>query len=137
MAYECLKLSTKYNLDYTEISQNQRSVQTGYDFYVINYHLVTMGWLSTKHLRKQLGFIATIVLEVLPNDPFVMCPATHFDAYCVLDPTIKLNNKKVYPFPRPLEKIDFDLPSVYNEIPVIGTFGFATKGKGFQKCRGC
>lgn len=40
MAYECLKLSTKYNLDYTEISQNQRSVQTGYDFYVINLSLI-------------------------------------------------------------------------------------------------
>ena len=73
-----------------------------------------------------------MVLEVAPNDPFVLCPSNHFNAYCVLDPTLKSKNKKVYPFPRPLEQIDFELPTAVNEIPVIGTFGFATKGKGFQ-----
>ena len=74
-----------------------------------------------------------MVLEVAPNDPFIMCPDNDFDIYVVLDPTVKVKNKKVYSFPRPLEKIDFELPVIYNEIPVIGTFGFSTKGKGFEK----
>ncbi|MGG9972428.1 hypothetical protein ACQ33O_11600 [Ferruginibacter sp. SUN002] len=132
MAYKCLLLSTKYQLDYVEIDIDNRSIPIGYDFYFFNYHLVTMDWLQTKSLKKELGFVATMVLEVLPDNPFVMCSDKDFDAYCVLDPTVKSKNKKVYPFPRPLEKIDIDLRIVDNPVPVIGTFGFATKGKGFQ-----
>jgi hypothetical protein len=132
MVYQCLMLSNKYSLDYIEIDETNRTMKTGYDFYLFNYHPSTMHWLDTKPLRKKLGFVMTIVLEVLPNDPFPLCPKNDFDTYIVLDPTINIKNKKVYAFPRPLEKIDFELPNIKNEIPVIGTFGFATKGKGFQ-----
>lgn len=132
MAYQCLLLSDKYELDYLEIDIENRTIPIGYDFYFFNYHLVTMNWLQTKHLKKNLGFVVTMVLEVSPNNPFVMCSEKDFDAYCVLDPTVKIKNKKVYLFPRPLEKVNFSLPSEKNPIPVIGTFGFATKGKGFH-----
>jgi hypothetical protein len=132
MVYNCLKDCTTFQLDYIEIDINNRSVSKDYNFYFLNYHPVTMGWLDTRSLRKNLGFVLTLVLEVAPNDPFVLCPSRHFDAYCVLDPTLKIKNKKVYPFPRPLEEINFVLPTANNEIPVIGSFGFATKGKGFE-----
>lgn len=132
MVYNCLKTSENYQLDYVEISIDTRNLSTGYDFYFFNYHPITMSWLNTNSLKKTLGFCITMVLEVAPNDPFVLCPSKHFNAYCVLDPTLKSKNKKVYPFPRPLEQINFELPIAVNEIPVIGTFGFATKGKGFQ-----
>jgi hypothetical protein len=132
MVFNCLKLSDKFQLDYTEISIGQRQVSSGYDFYFFNYHPYTMSWLDTSQLKKNSGLIITMVLEVLPDDPFVLCPDNHFHGYCVLDPTIKSSNKKVFAFPRPLEAAA-DLPS-YKEkgIPVIGSFGFATKGKGFQ-----
>lgn len=132
MAYQCLMLSDKFLLDYIEIDETNRTIKTGYDFYVFNYHPLTMKWLDTKSLKKKLGFVTTIVLETLPNDPFVFCSKNDFDAYIVLDPTINSKNKKVYAFPRPLEKINFELPKINNEIPIIGTFGFATKGKGFH-----
>src|ERR1700743_440214 len=132
MVYQCLLLSDKYELDYIEVSIDDRIIPAGYDFYFFNYHYLTMKWLDTAKLKKELNFTVALVLEVAPEDPFVLCPSNDFNAYCVLDPTIKQKGTKVYPFPRPLEKINFELPVVDNPIPVIGTFGFATKGKGFQ-----
>ncbi|MBK6384352.1 MAG: hypothetical protein IPF69_12985 [Chitinophagaceae bacterium] len=132
MVYNCLKLSRMYTLEYVEISREQPEIPVGFDFYFFNYHPSTMAWMDTSGLKKTLGLVITMVLEVLPGDPFVMCPDTHFHGYCVLDPTIRSRNKYVFAFPRPLEKIDYELPYMENEIPVIGSFGFATKGKGFQ-----
>jgi hypothetical protein len=132
MVFNCLKLSNQYTLDYLEIDIDQRKVPLGYDFYFFNYHPSTMSWLDTSKLKKLPGLVLTMVLEVLPNDPFVLCPDNHFHGYCVIDPTMKLKNKRVFPFPRPLEKISNIPPYVEKEVPVIGSFGFATRGKGFQ-----
>lgn len=132
MVYNCLKNSDKFQLDYIEVNIENRTIPIGYNFYFLNYHPVTMGWLETKKLKKELGCVGTVILEVAPSDPFVLCSEKDFSFYCVIDPTLKSNKKNVYSFPRPLEKINFDLPEIKNEIPVIGTFGFATKGKGFQ-----
>ena len=132
MVFNALKLSDKYQLDYVEISAEKNDIPTGYHFYFFNYHPSTMQWLDTSCIKHLTGLKVTMVLEILPNDPFVLCPDNHFDAYVVLDPTITHKNKKVFAFPRPLEKIHFIPQHQPNEIPVIGTFGFATKGKGFQ-----
>ena len=132
MVFNCLKLSDKYILDYIEINTQSRVIPLGYDFYFFNYHPSTMHWLDTGGLKKIPGIIITMILEVLPNDPFVMCPDNHFDGYCVLDPSLKTRDKKVFAFPRPLEIVSNLLPYHESEIPVIGSFGFATKGKGFQ-----
>lgn len=132
MVYDCLKLSDQFLLEYKEVSADQRTISRGYDFYLFNYHPSTMQWLDTARLKKLDGLVLTIILEVLPDDPFVMCPDNHFHGYCVLDPTIKSNNKKVFAFPRPLEIAEKIIPYQEKEIPVIGSFGFATKGKGFQ-----
>jgi hypothetical protein len=132
MVYQCLQKSAKYQLDYCEVDANDREIKTGYDFYFFNYHPITMSWLQTRSLKKDLGFVITMILEVAPGDPFVMCPEKHFDVYCALDPTVTSRQKNLFAFPRPLERIDFELPVVHNEVPVIGSFGFATRGKGFQ-----
>jgi hypothetical protein len=131
MTYECLKLSNKYELDYIEVDVNNREIKAGYDFYFFNYHDITMNWLDTAKLKKYLGCVITMILEVSPGNAFVRTPENHFNYYCVLDPTI-VSKGNLYAFPRPLEKVDFDLPSIENKIPVIGSFGFATKGKGFE-----
>lgn len=132
MVYNSLRGSKNFTLDYTEININSKTISTGYNFYFFNYHPITMGWLDTKNLKKKLGCTGTIILEVAPDDPFVLCPENDFTFYCALDPTLNSKKKNVYPFPRPLEKIEFNFPAIENKIPVIGTFGFATKGKGFQ-----
>ncbi|MEO6405772.1 MAG: hypothetical protein ABIY51_07150 [Ferruginibacter sp.] len=132
MVYHCLKLSDKYLLDYCEVDIDDLEIKTGYDFYFFNYHPVTMRWLDTGKLKKELGYVITMILEMAPGDPFFMCPRNHFNFYCALDPTIISKQKSLYAFPRPLESINFPLPAEQNEIPVIGSFGFATKGKGFH-----
>ncbi|MEO8765034.1 MAG: hypothetical protein ABI416_12135 [Ginsengibacter sp.] len=133
MVFNCLSLSEKYQLDYIEISKDgNRNIPFGYQFYFFNYHPSTMDWLDTSKLKGLPGLVLTMILEVLPGDPFVMCPDNHFHGYCVLDPTLKSSNKKVFPFPRPLDPLKPAIPYEKKEIPVIGSFGFATKGKGFQ-----
>jgi hypothetical protein len=131
MAYQCLLFSDKYNLDYIEISENSHSIGH-YDFYVFNYHQVTMSWLNTKSIRLLPGVKITLVLETLTNNPFVLCPADDFDAYCALDPTMNVPDKRVYAFPRPLEIPEQIIPYTNPAIPTIGSFGFATQGKGFE-----
>ncbi|MGQ0739158.1 MAG: hypothetical protein ACT4OJ_08885 [Bacteroidota bacterium] len=115
-----------------ELNKNDLSIPGGYDFYLFNYHFSTTGWLDTKSIKKLPGLKGTLVLEILPNDPFVYCSPFHFDFYCVLDPSMTLKHKKVFSFPRPLDKYTGLLSTKENEIPIIGSFGFATKGKGFE-----
>lgn len=132
MVYQCLQQSDSYLLDYVEVSSDQREIPSGYDFYFFNYHPYTMPWLETRNLKKLLRCpVITMVLEVLPGDPFVLCPKTHFDLYCVLDPSLETRQTNVVAFPRPLEQVNIK-PHTKHDIPVIGTFGFATRGKGFQ-----
>ncbi len=133
MVFECLSDSEKYSLDYLEITPENHEISTDYDFYFFNYHLITMSWLDTKSIKKNLpGVKMTMVLEVSPNDPFVLCSPEDFDAYCVLDPTLNVEQKNVFAFPRPLEVFRDIPPYQPTEIPVIGSFGFATPGKGFE-----
>jgi FkbM family methyltransferase len=133
MAYECLLNSKKYSLDYLEITPQNVSIPTHYDFYLFNYHHITMSWLDTKCIKSLLpGIKLTLVLEVSPNDPFAHCPPNDFDGYCVLDPTLKLKKENVFAFPRPLETFSENIEFQPKEVPVIGSFGFATPGKGFE-----
>ena len=133
MIYKALILSELYHLDYLEIDQNDCNISDKYDFYVFNYHHTAMGWLDTSNLKEKLsGLKATLVLEISPNDPFILCPKNDFDVYCAIDPTINIDDKRVYSFPRPLETFENIISYEDKEIPVIGTFGFATVGKGFE-----
>lgn len=133
MVFGCLVDSDLYSLDYIEITPENRTLSGDYDFYFFNYHPVTMSWLETKSLKQTLpGVKFTMVLEVSPNDPFVYCSPDDFDGYCVLDPTLNIDVKTVYAFPRPLEICDENIEYKPKDVPVIGSFGFATEGKGFD-----
>lgn len=131
MVFNCIRDSTNYSLDYFELKKTDLNIPATYDFYFFNYHFSTTGWLDTKSIKKLPGIKGTIVLEILPNDPFVYCSPFDFDFYCVLDPSMTLKHKKVFAFPRPLDKYTGLLSTKENKIPIIGSFGFATKGKGF------
>jgi FkbM family methyltransferase len=134
MAYECLILSKMYQLDYQELSKTNRNISTEYDFYIFNYHWVTMGWLDTKFIKQLPGFKATIVLEVSPNDPFACVSKDDFDAYLVLDPTCMHVQHNVYAFPRPLDIPRHSIaPYQSKKIPIIGTFGLSPYDKGFDE----
>ena len=131
MFYRALSGSSRYTIDYLE-GQTLGDITPGYDFYAINYHPVTMASLETHRLHELGRLILAFVLEMRPNDPFVCCPM-HFDGYCVPDPTLTHPDPRVFAFPRPLQAIQKHLPAPESEIPVIGSFGFATPGKGFEK----
>jgi radical SAM protein with 4Fe4S-binding SPASM domain len=131
MVYQCLKLSERYSLDYTEIDPKNLSLRP-YDFYFFNYHHATMKFLNTASLRQLSGLTVTMILETLTNNPFPLCPAADFDIYCALDPTMNIPDRRVYAFPRPLEVAQRLLPYQEKNIPVIGSFGFGTPGKGFE-----
>ena len=103
MVYRSLLLSDRYKLDYVEVGPTATLISGKYDFYFFNYHISEMGWLETQSLRNLPGLKITLVLEMLPNEPFVMCSTEDFDAYCVLDPTMNVADKRVYALPRPLE----------------------------------
>lgn len=132
MVYKILRGSASFQLDFIEISAENRTLPTNYDFYLFNYHHLTMAWLDLNSLKQLSSPKITLVLEVLPNDPFALCPSDVFDAYCSLDPTMMHPTKYVYAFPRPLETPRDIPPYLDKEIPVIGSFGFATPGKGFE-----
>ncbi len=133
MTFQSLAGSDKFRLEYIEINPENRILSTDFDFYFFNYHQVTMDWLDTKAIKKSLpGVKLTVVLEVSPNDPFVYCSPEDFDAYCVLDPTLNIENERVFAFPRPLETFDKTIEYESKNVPVIGSFGFATEGKGFD-----
>ncbi len=132
MVFDCIRNSPAYSLDYFELKKENLFIPSTYDFYLFNYHFSTTGWLDTKSIKKLPGLKGTIVLEVLPNDPFVYCSPFDFDFYCVLDPSMTLKHKKVFAFPRPLDEYKGVLSHQENPLPVIGSFGFATQGKGFE-----
>jgi hypothetical protein len=132
MVYNCIKKSNQFSLDYIELKKENLLIPGNYDFYLFNYHFSTTGWLDTKSIKKLPGLKGTIILEVLPNDPFVYCSPFDFDFYCVLDPSMTFRHRKVFAFPRPLDEYRGPLSTKENEIPIIGSFGFATKGKGFE-----
>lgn len=132
MVFECLKSATLFQLDYQEVSAESHQVPLNYDFFLFNYHHATMAWLDTKTVRNLPGLKMTLVLETLPNDPFALCPRADFDVYLALDPTMKSDDSRVYAFPRPLEFAPALPEYQEGDIPSIGTFGFATPGKGFE-----
>ena len=132
MVFNCIKDSSNYSLDYFELKKEDLHIPATYNFYLFNYHFSTTGWLDTKSIKALPGLKGTIVLEILPNDPFVYCSPFDFDFYCVLDPSMTFKHKKVFVFPRPLDAYSGLLSKKENEIPVIGSFGFATRGKGFE-----
>jgi len=130
MIYNCLKNSTRFTLDYKEVSKDDRTIPDNYDFYAFNYHVYTMGWLNTDEVWKLPGLKLTFVLEVAPDNAFAMTP-DEWDVYCVLDPTFTSTDKRMYSFPRPLES--FRVPPYEENGITVGTFGFLTPGKGYDK----
>jgi hypothetical protein len=133
MVYSILKsYSEFYELEYLEIDANNPSVPGNFDFYLLNYHFSKMAWLNTSIVKNLPGKKFTVVLEILPGNPFAAVNESHFDGFLILDPTIKTKNAKCFPVVRPLELEIMPRPYVERAIPVIGSFGYPTPGKGFE-----
>ena len=115
---------SRYNIDYIETDVNCRELNNKffkYDFYVINWHHVTLP-IPLQIISRLVGKKFAIILEVTPETCFTYTP-DWFDAYMVIDST-KVKEGKVYPFSRPLEVVSDLKPLLRIDKVVIGGFGF-------------
>lgn len=132
MIYNALRTKHK-DIEYMEVSprnMNER-IYSGFDYYIFNWHHNTLP-ISKETLDNIHTLKIGILLEVGPTEIKPFMQEDLFDAYMVLDPT-KKQSGKYYPFPRPLEVVDNLLPLLYEDVPVIGTFGFFVQGKNFAE----
>lgn len=149
MLFDAIKESNNYKLDYVEINDvnidelyqgkmvtNNPNILTVYDFYIFNYHNLTMRdieKIDSKYFLNLPGRTFCVILEMNRNDPFPYMNPTGFTDLLVLDPTMDRPESNIHAFPRPLKqsknvrKIK-SLP----EVPIIGSFGYAHPGKGFD-----
>jgi SAM-dependent methyltransferase len=97
---------------------------------IYNYHPSTLPWLKKKVIRKvkvpHMDIIHEVTQEVADaaDDSF-------FNYHVAPDPTLLLKNPIVFKTGRlvPEYRNQHEFP----KIPTIGSFGFGTAGKGFQK----
>lgn len=139
MVYNIIEKISFIDWDYHVLSEklldNSQVAKSKYNFVFFNYHPSTVPWLCLDSIKKIKCLKINMVLETLPNDIFSLCPRDVFDLHLAIDPTIKDNGKDIYGMPRPLANIIPVLPENYNKSSKVrvGTFGFATPGKGFER----
>ena len=130
MCYDILKNSTLFNLAYSE--QQGGDIDYGADFLIVNYHPAVCSWISQNNLNKFKGKTFCIVTEIglYSSDLAPMNPKI-FDHYLLIDPTIQ-ETHNMHAFPRPLMACNVPV-HVPSPIPIVGSFGFATEGKNWEK----
>ncbi len=126
--------SKKYSFIYEECSSAEEYFRivkkVGPSAIIYNYYPTTLPWLTRDIIRKvhvpHIDIIHEVTQEVADtaDDSF-------FDYHIAADPTLLLKNPLVYKTGRLIQKYEnrFAVP----EIPTIGSFGFGTLGKGFEK----
>lgn len=105
-----------------------------YGFALFNYHPGTMPWMRLAQVKELKCLKGVIILETQPDSVFALCPRDVFDVHLAIDPTIVDVPGRIYGLPRPIGDIQppLRLASV-PDIPTIGTYGFGTPGKGFER----
>lgn len=102
---------------------------------IYNYHPTTMGWIgenkgliinSHKIRVIQIGIIHEVTQKIADSANDVI-----FDYHIAADPTLLLKNPIVYKTGRLIPRYQNEPPN--NQTINIGSFGFATEGKGFTK----
>jgi hypothetical protein len=142
--------SNEWKLEYVEIDKlsvselhNGRIVAEGYDetydFYIFNYHPWTMRQienLDSSKLSNLPGRKYSVVLEMNPNEAFPAHLGMHrsgFDDCLIIDPTFQSNDPHLHSFPRPIvDSLPVKRKDSIPEVPVIGSFGYATIDKSFN-----
>ena len=131
---EALGKSKKYSFVYAEclIEKEFKSVVTKIKptAIIYNYHPATMSWLTKKAILKinvpHIGIIHEVSQDVADT-----ADDSLFDYHIAPDPTLLLKNPIVFKTGRLIPEYEnrYALP----EVPTIGSFGFGTAGKGFER----
>jgi hypothetical protein len=145
--FDVLDNSPYWNIDYCEIQELDRdALDRGeimiegllidkYDAYIFNYHDITMRGiekLDSRVLQKLPGPIFSIILEMTKDNPLPRLFSDDFNGYLVMDPTMRYRDPRFIAFPRPLKyfsKVEY----VDTGRPIIGSFGFPTQDKAFDR----
>lgn len=131
---EALKKSTKYLFIYAECSNAEElsAIVEGVapKAIIYNYYPSTLPWLKKELLRKfdipSLGIMHEVTQRAADS-----ADTSLFDYHIAPDPTLVPNNPIVFKTGRLIPKYTngFSLP----KVTTIGSFGFASVGKGFER----
>ena len=136
-----LTTSSKYNVKYTECSNISDLQLIIKDFVpnvvIYNYHPLTMSWLTNfkrfiipfnkKNKVINIGTIHEVYQSLADS-----LDNSFFDFFVAPDPTLLLKNEIVFKTGR-LIPLTPCFEKKHRQIPIIGSFGFGTNGKGFEK----
>lgn len=151
-----IKSSSRYNFIKVECAGID-CFEAAYDQHnpaaiIYNYHPETMPWITERRFRvfirnniaqvpvPQIGIIhdvtQTIINAAKQRKQRLIAKIDSllnslFDYYVVADPTVQLNNQFVYKTGRVIPK--YENKHAEAGIPVISSFGFGNKNKGYEK----
>ncbi len=157
--FEALKASSNYDFIKVEcesLKELKEAISIIKPVLIIyNYHPTVMPWLCYKSFKgiyknnvfdikiKQIGIIHEITQTVADTatayrNRFIIGRPSKiinslFDYYIAADPTLLLKNPIVFKTGRLIKEFTSVLKEDKISIPVIGSFGFGTPNKGFQK----
>ena len=132
MCYAALKNSGNFILDYSE----KTNLDNSYDFAIFNHHFTVNNWINAEIVKQFNKPTFCIVTEIaFGSNPIEFSP-NYMDHYIVLDSSIT-ETTNIHPFGRPIENCLLTNNEINNEIPIIGSFGFATYGKEWDKIVEC
>lgn len=116
--------SNKFKISYYEISSlsEYNLLSDVFNIIIYNYHPATMSWLNNNNISKK-----AISVGIFHEGSRI-----NFDYYIDIDPTFN-STEKCVSIPRPLFNYTISEDKNNNEIPIIGSFGFAFFNKGFDK----
>lgn len=140
---ELLKKSPEFDLHYVECDSFEEfkdiTLNHNPEIVVYNYHPTTMPWIFGRFvglLQYPRIFMLNVVhIGIIHEvDQLVADSANDsiFDYFIAPDPTLLLKNPLVFKTGRFLPFMP-EFFSSKNQIPIIGSFGFGTSGKGFEK----
>jgi hypothetical protein len=131
---DALTRSAQYDFIYTECANEKDLLSivktTGPVAIIYNYHPATLPWLNLRTTGKikvpQIEIIHEVTQQVADAADISL-----FDYHVAADPTLQLNNPTVFKTGRLLPK--YENKYLPPDVPTIGSFGFGTAGKGFEK----
>jgi len=131
---DALKQSEHYSVVYAECASPQELLEfvmrENPQAIIYNYYITTLPWLEKELLRKidvpSLGIMHEVSQEAADS-----ADTSLFDYHIAPDPTLVTDNPIVFKTGRLIPKYSnqFSLP----KVTTIGSFGFASQGKGFAR----
>jgi len=131
---DALRKSTNYTFVYAECSSPEELLEfvTREDPQAIiyNYYITTLPWVEKELLRK-IGIPSLGIMHEVSQTAADLADTSLFDYHIAPDPTLVTDNPIVFKTGRLIPKYsnEFSLP----QVTTIGSFGFASQGKGFAR----